>query len=67
MTPLELMIEDIRLMREYLLVKFREEDYHGVADAAMDLREMVVARSYLEKSANNNLNNGANGNGPQTL
>lgn len=29
-------------MAEYLKVKMSEEDWHGVADAAMDLREIEV-------------------------
>lgn len=27
-------------MLEYLMLKVEEEDYHGVADAAMDIREL---------------------------
>lgn len=34
----------IELMRKYLLLKFEEGDWHGVADAAMDLRELEVER-----------------------
>jgi hypothetical protein len=29
-------------MREYLLMKIHEEDWHGVMDAAADLREIDV-------------------------
>jgi hypothetical protein len=43
MQPKEL-DKDIKIMKEYLLLKFREQDWHGVADAAMDLREMEVKR-----------------------
>lgn len=34
--------ERIEIMKQYLLFKFEEEDWHGVADAAMDLREMTA-------------------------
>lgn len=37
--------EKIELMKKYLLMKFNEEDWHGVADAAMDLREMIARRN----------------------
>jgi hypothetical protein len=29
-------------MRQYLLLKYEEEDWHGVMDAAADIREIVV-------------------------
>ena len=32
----------LRVMGEYLLVKLRDEDYHGVADACMDIREILA-------------------------
>lgn len=32
-----------KLYRKYLIMKVAEEDWHGVADAAMDLRELDVA------------------------
>lgn len=35
--------EKLELMKEYLLLRFAEGDWHGVADAAMDIREIVVA------------------------
>lgn len=31
---------DKEVMIEYLLLKVRQQDWHGVADAAMDIREM---------------------------
>jgi hypothetical protein len=31
---------DKEVMLAYLLLKVRQEDWHGVADAAMDIREM---------------------------
>lgn len=29
-------------MKKYLMLKFEEEDWHGVADAAMDIRELIA-------------------------
>lgn len=31
-----------RVMVEYMQLKMKEEDWHGVADASMDLRELEV-------------------------
>lgn len=31
-----------RAMHEYIIMKLNEKDYHAVADAAMDLRELEV-------------------------
>lgn len=36
-------------MKEYLLLKIEEEDWHGVADAAMDIRELVTEERMVEK------------------
>lgn len=36
---------EIELMKKYLLLKFEQADWHGVADAAMDLREMQAKSS----------------------
>lgn len=33
-------LTDRELLIEYMQLKISEEDWHGVADAAMDLREM---------------------------
>jgi len=38
--------EKIKCMRDYLLLKFEEEDYHAVSDAANDLREMIAVQKY---------------------
>lgn len=38
-----------RVMLEYLQVMISREDWHGVADAAMDLRDMSVAEEYEKK------------------
>lgn len=37
-----------RIMLEYLQVKVAQEDWHGVADAAMDIREMQAIHSHKE-------------------
>jgi len=39
---------DLEIMQAYLLLKVRQGDWHGVADAAMDIREME-ARKDVEK------------------
>jgi len=31
---------DIEVMIAYLMLKIKQRDWHGVADAAMDIREM---------------------------
>jgi hypothetical protein len=33
-------MSDIEVMIAYLLLKVKQKDWHGVADAAMDIREM---------------------------
>ena len=33
-------MDDIEVMIAYLLLKVKQKDWHGVADAAMDIREM---------------------------
>lgn len=33
--------KDIEIMKAYLLLKFRLGDWHGVSDAANDIREMI--------------------------
>jgi len=35
---------DKELMVQYLLLKVRQQDWHGVADAAMDIREMEAKK-----------------------
>jgi len=35
-------------MKEYLRLKFEVEDWHGVADAAMDLREIEAEIKILK-------------------
>ena len=41
----ELEIKRKRL-HDYVIMKLEERDYHGVADAAMDLRELEVHITY---------------------
>jgi len=33
-------MSDIEVMIAYLMLKVKQRDWHGVADAAMDIREM---------------------------
>jgi len=35
-------------MTEYLKLKMKQEDWHGVADAAMDIREIVAKLQILD-------------------
>ncbi len=34
------LLESMEIMRTYLLLKLRESDFHGIADAAMDMRDI---------------------------
>jgi hypothetical protein len=36
-------------MTEYLKLKLEQQDWHGVADAAMDIRELVAKLDLLEE------------------
>ena len=40
---------DIRIskMTDYLLLKVEEKDWHAIADAAMDIRELVAQKEVL--------------------
>jgi hypothetical protein len=40
--------QDLALMKEYLLLCIRKEDWHGVMDASADIREIVAKLSILE-------------------
>lgn len=40
--------QDLALMKEYLLLCVRKEDWHGVMDASADIREIVARLSILE-------------------
>ena len=48
----------LRVMGEYLLVKLGEEDYHGVADACMDIREILARVGLLLEFKKEGLNAG---------
>jgi len=56
MTNKEVMIPclmtDKEVMIEYLFLKIRQEDWHGVADAAMDIREMEAKKCSTSSTAN---------------
>lgn len=39
----------IRKMIDYLLLKVEERDFHGVADAAMDIRDLEAEKLALNK------------------
>jgi hypothetical protein len=42
---------DKEIMLQYLLLKVRQEDWHGVADAAMDIREMEAKKCSTSSTA----------------
>lgn len=39
--------QDLQLMKEYLIMCVRKEDWHGVMDASADIREIVAKLSVL--------------------
>jgi len=43
---------DKEVMIEYLLLKVRQQDWHGVSDAAMDIREMEAKKCSTSSTAN---------------
>ena len=53
-----LLNERIEKMKQYLLLKFEEEDWHGVCDAGMDIRDLESERKvYLDIIACMNIGN----------
>ena len=42
MKEIEKLEKRLEGMKAYLLLKVDEEDWHGVADAAMDIRELIA-------------------------
>ena len=40
--------EQIKIMIDYLYLKVQVEDWHAVADAAMDIREMIAKEQAIE-------------------
>lgn len=45
-------------MHDYILLKLRKQDYHAVADAAMDLRELDAKLEIINEVATLTWNNG---------
>lgn len=43
-------VRHYKLTVDYLLMKVEQRDWHGVADAAMDIRDIVAAHPDLERS-----------------
>lgn len=41
--------DDIKTMKLYLLMKFKENDFHGVSDAAKDIR-VLLAKLEIEEN-----------------
>ena len=39
----------IAIMKEYCWMKGEADDWHGVMDAAADLRELIVEKNVLER------------------
>lgn len=39
--------KDLHIMKDYLLMCTRKEDWHGVMDASADIREIVAKLSVL--------------------
>jgi len=50
-TPKEELVEIRNQLIHYLQMKVSQEDWHGVADAAMDLREVDAKLEILRKNA----------------
>lgn len=40
--------KDLSLMRDYLVMCVRKEDWHGVMDASADIREIIAKLSMLD-------------------
>lgn len=36
------LLEEKKILLQYIMMKIKQQDWHGVADAAMDLREIEV-------------------------
>ena len=51
MSKLTKVTTDKEIMLQYLLLKVRQEDWHGVADAAMDIREMEAKKCSTTSTA----------------
>lgn len=51
MSKLTKVTTDKAVMLQYLLLKVKQEDWHGVADAAMDIREMEAKKCSTTSTA----------------
>ena len=40
--------QDLHIMKDYLMMCARKEDWHGVMDASADIREIVAKLSMLD-------------------
>ncbi|WP_428309546.1 hypothetical protein [Hydrocarboniphaga sp.] len=49
MSRTEQLEADLALMKDYLQMCFRKEDWHGVMDASADIREIVAKLSVLRE------------------
>lgn len=49
-TPLATARKHYKTLVEYLLMKVEQKDWHGVADAAMDIRDIIAAHPDVELS-----------------
>lgn len=56
--------QDLELMKEYLLVCVRREDWHGVMDASADIREIVARLSMLAPTPGDGRSTAASSNRP---
>ena len=46
---IELLLADIEILKTYLQLKFRQGDWHGVSDAANDIRDLVAKVELLKE------------------
>jgi hypothetical protein len=51
-TKIESLKEELTLMEQYLKLKLAQRDWHGVADAAMDIREIEAQLKVLAQHGN---------------
>lgn len=48
MNTIESLTKQLERMKSYLLLKYEVSDWHGVADAAMDIREIEAKMSVIK-------------------
>lgn len=46
----EILEKRLDRMKNYLLLKYEEGDWHGVADAAMDIREIIAKLEVINEN-----------------